>query len=254
MTGREETPPPGEPEFDADAFEAAFAQEFGEAVEPERVVHDRAVDDADADEVAGSSDNQADGADGADRAHEAGAANPDAGPRRTGSDAADEPARRRVVAVVLTPIASAPALAGLCAMAKIDADIVPTRRGALAARVIETSADDPSELLGGPPAEADELAVTLSRTSKAGVVLLTARLGTGDEGLTGTITGRQYTAGEAGEEVAAGLMLAHADDVVEQILLGMLAPADAPGRLAPKELSRWQAARLLSKATKRKRP
>ncbi|QOR72169.1 hypothetical protein IM660_08025 [Ruania alkalisoli] len=241
MTGREDTPPPEEPEFDADAFEAAFAQEFGDAVEPDRTI--------------GPADPGGDGH-GQDRPGVAAGAQsqPSAEDSQPSAEGPGGSAPRRVVAVVLTPIASAPALAGLCAMAKIDADIVPTRRGAVAVRVIETTGDDPSELLGGPPAEADELAATLSRTSKAGVVLLTARLGTGDEGLTGTITGRQYDAGEAGEEVAAGLMLAHADDVVEQMLLGLLPPAQAPGRLAPKELSRWQAARLLSKATKRKRP
>ncbi|UFU04251.1 hypothetical protein LQF12_06630 [Ruania suaedae] len=207
MTGREDEAS----DFDAEAFEAAFAREFGETTEP---------DD-------------------------------EPGP---GAPPEPEPERKRVVAVVLTPIASAPALAGLCAIAKIDADIIPTGRGAVAARIIETAGDDPSELLGGPPPEADALAATLSRTAQAGVVLLTARLGAGAEGITGTITGRQYTGGEAAEEVSAGLMLAHADNVVEQILLGSLAPADAPGRLAPQELSRWQAARLMSKATRKKRP
>ncbi|SED88559.1 hypothetical protein [Ruania alba] len=214
-------------DFDPQAFDAAFAEAFGEAVEPERTF--RATGDS--------------------------AAEPEPAPAGAGPESpTDEPAPRRVVAVVLTPIASAPALAGLCAIAKLDADIVPTRSGALAVRVIETAADDPSELLGGEPAEATELATVLSRTAKAGVVLLTARLGQGDEGLTGRISGRQFTAGASGEEVAAGLILAHADDVVEQILLGVTQPQDAPGRLAPKELGRWQAARLLGKATRRKRP
>ncbi|UFU05103.1 hypothetical protein [Ruania halotolerans] len=237
-----------EPEdFDSSAFDAAFAEAFGEAVEPERTFRSSAEGSAHEGAIDGAS-GESEARVGVSESEDSGTSDESAEP------AADQPAPRRVVAVVLTPIASAPALAGLCAIAKLDADIVPTRSGALAVRVIETAADDPSELLGGDPAEAVELAGTLSRTAKAGVVLLTARLGQGDEGLTGTISGRQFTAGEAGDEVAAGLILAHADDVVEQILLGMLQPQDAPGRLAPKELGRWQAARMLGKATRKKRP
>ena len=160
-----------------------------------------------------------------------------------------------MLAVVLSPIASAPVLAALCAMAEVEADIVPSRRGALAAKVITTSGElDPSELLTGAPAEAGELAAVLSKTAKVGVVLLTARLGTGEEGVTGTISGREYVAGEPAKEVSPGLILAHADDVVEQILLGTLDPARAPGRLEPKRMSRWQAARLMAKQVRRRRP
>lgn len=204
-------------EFDEAAFEAAFAAEFGEAVEPERTAT--------------------------------------AGEGATAPEAAPSPEKRRVLTVVLTPIASAPVLAALCAMAEVDADIVPSKRGALAAKVITTSGElDPSELLTGAPAEARELAAVLSRTAKVGVVLLTARLGEGEDGVTGTISGREYQAGEPGAEVSPGLILAHADDVVEQILLGTLDPAQAPGRLVPKEMSRWQAARLMAKQVRRRRP
>src|SRR5699024_2070017 len=228
-------------EFDEAAFEAAFAAEFGQAVEPERSLRE----------------------DGADVPAEQGQTEEaDAPPVRSAAgadDAAQEAApsseTRRVLAVVLTPIASAPVLAALCAMAEVDADIVPSRRGAVAAKVITTSGElDPSELLTGAPAEARELAAVLSKTAKVGVVLLTARLGTGEEGVTGTISGREYVAGEPGKEVSPGLILAHADDVVEQILLGALDPARAPGRLVPKEMSRWQAARLMAKQVRRRRP
>lgn len=232
---------PSPEEFDEAAFEAAFAAEFGQAVEPERTVR----------------------ADGADAPVEEGqppdADAPPLRPAAGADDAAQEAApssqTRRVLAVVLTPIASAPVLAALCAMAEVDADIVPSRRGAVAAKVITTSGElDPSELLTGAPAEAGELAAALSRTAKLGVVLLTARLGKGDEGISGTISGRQYVGGEPGEEVSPGLVLAHADDVVEQILLGALDPAQAPGRLVPKEMSRWQAARLMAKQARKRRP
>lgn len=215
MTGEGKSSGNQEPEeFDAAAFEEAFAAEFGETVEP-----DRQIDDTPA------------------------------------TDAEDEGETRRVLAVVLTPIASAQVLAALCSMAEIDADIIPSKRGALAAKVITTSGDlDPGELLSGAPSGATELATTLSGTTKLGVVLLTARLGAGEEGVTGTISARSFDNGTEGEEVAPGLILAQSDDVVEQILIGSLAPADAKGRLVPTEMSRWQAARVMAKQMKRRKP
>lgn len=234
MTGRDQGPnegPPEEPdsgsdgapdadqEFDQEAFDTAFAEAFGDVAEPERPEGDS-------------------GAPGATSAAEALA--PGAG--------------RRLIAVVLTPIRSAAALAGLCAMASIEAEIIPSKNGALAVRVLPAeAADDPEMLLTGAPGAATELAATLSRTAKAGVVLLTAQLGEGEEGLTGTITGRKYTGGEPGEEVPAGLVLANADDVLEALLLGTLAPQDAPGRVGPDSAPPWRSGRLSNKPRRRKR-
>ena len=240
MTGGQRRGPGGADspeEFDEAAFEAAFAAEFGQAVEPERTLRADAGDDGES-----------------NRGHSA-RPTPPAGAPGAAPEAAPSADKRRVLAVVLTPIASAPVLAALCAMAEVDADIVPSKRGALAAKVVTTSGElDPSELLTGAPAEAGELATVLSKTAKVGVVLLTARLGEGEDGITGTISGREYQGGEPGAEVSPGLILAHADDVVEQILLGTLDPAQAPGRLVPKEMSRWQAARLMAKQVRRRRP
>src|SRR5690606_27567848 len=101
---------------------------------------------------------------------------------------------RAIVAVVLTPVSSAPALAGLCAMAGIDATVVPTSRGALAARVIERAGDGDdalAELIGEAPEIATSMAAALSRTSRYGAILLVSRLGEGDEGLVGTIVASQ---------------------------------------------------------------
>lgn len=227
MTGREDEPGaagPDEPDFDLEAFEKAFADEFGQTIEPERP-----------------------GAQPADEARQVSADQSESAAAATG---------RRIVAVVLTPVRSAPALAGLCAMGGIDAEIIPTKNGALAVRVLPAeAADDAEMLLTGAPAAATELASTLSRTAKVGVVLLTAQLGEGDEGLTGTITGRNYQGGEAGEEAPAGLILANADDILESILLGTLAPADAPGRLTPASWGpSWRQSRLFNKTRRRKRP
>lgn len=165
---------------------------------------------------------------------------------------------KSLVAVVLTPVASAPALAGLCAMAKIEAHVVPTSRGALAVRVIERddAADDSlAELLGEAPEIAMTMAATLSRTSRYGAVLLVSRLGEGDEGLVGTIAASQWNNGErTADTVSAGLVLAQSDDVVEQLLLGTLAPEAAEGAVSPGTLPPWQARRLFKKTQRKPRP
>jgi hypothetical protein len=165
---------------------------------------------------------------------------------------------KALVAVVLTPVSSAPALAGLCAMAGIDAHVVPTSRGALATRVIERDGetdDSLAELLGEAPEIATTMAATLSRTSRYGAVLLVSRLGEGDEGLVGTIAASQWNAGKRTEDpVSAGLVLAQADDVVEQLLLGAITPEAAEGAIAPGKLPPWQARRLFKKTQRKPRP
>src|SRR5699024_6318047 len=133
------------------------------------------------------------------------------------------------VALVLTPVAAAPALAGLCAISGIDAHVVPTSSGAVAGLELasttsqesdgETSADwDIAELLGGVeavPTEADNLARRLSELLRSSVVLLSATLspGEGEGELAGQLAARRYTEGEAGDELAVGLVLAGADDL-----------------------------------------
>ncbi|HLS72392.1 MAG TPA: hypothetical protein VK046_01380 [Actinomycetaceae bacterium] len=172
------------------------------------------------------------------------------------------------LAVVLTPVASAPALAGLCAMSDIDVHVVPSRAGAVA--VIELAPEEPaapaedwdiSELLGEPgeevPAEADTLARDLSRLSKAGVVLITAALAQDvgiEKGLSGHLTARRYAGGEPGEEVPVGLVLAGADDVVEDLVLGRTAVTEVRGHQRSGDLPRWKAARMFAKGLRRPRP
>src|SRR5699024_693253 len=103
-----------------------------------------------------------------------------AGPTRRGDPLDQGCAVREIpaVAVVLTPVASASALAGLCAMQDVDVHVVPSRSGAVAVVELEPAPDKPpaddwdiTELLGTPgeevPAAADEVARTLSRLTKA---------------------------------------------------------------------------------------
>lgn len=158
------------------------------------------------------------------------------------------------LALVLTPVASAPALAAACAASGLVVDVVPTSRGAVAVRAVavpEPSADewDISELLGAEdvvPPEAAELASTLSRLTRHGVVLVTARLAEDsgvESGLSGQISARRYAGGEAAEEVPGGLVIAGADDVVEDLLLGRRVVTDIPGHVSSRDVGhgrgRW---------------
>ncbi|OKL51515.1 hypothetical protein [Buchananella hordeovulneris] len=142
---------------------------------------------------------------------------------------------RRALAVVLTPFESAEAVAALCAMGNLAASVVPTPTGAVVARELTLASSpeaDLDQLLAVTPPAADQMARLLSRTSRAGVVLLLSELATdvgNEQGLSGHITARQYNAGEPGEEVPVGLVLARMDSLVEDILIGRQQLAQAPG-------------------------
>lgn len=165
------------------------------------------------------------------------------------------------VAVVLTPLAGADALASLCAMSDLDCTVVPSRSGAFAVKeFVSAHAEwDVSELLGGAdtePAEAAELASALSRLSRAGVVLMTADLATDvgiESGLSGTITARRYTNGRAGEDAAAGLLLASMDQEVEDVLLGVTRAEDIKGAVRSSEVRPGRAMRWFGRGLRRPR-
>ena len=172
-----------------------------------------------------------------------------------------DPPRAVKVAVVLTPLASAEALATLCAMSDLDCVVVPARSGAFAVKeLVSAHAEwDVSELLGGAdtePAEAAELASALSRLSRAGVVLFTADLATDvgiESGLSGTITARRYADGEAGEEASAGLLLASVDQEAEDVLLGITRAQDVRGALRTSEIKPGRTMRWLGRGLRRPR-
>ncbi|MFC7405386.1 hypothetical protein [Georgenia alba] len=181
-----------------------------------------------------------------------------------GADDVTAPVGR--LALVLTPVASAPALAGLCAIAGIDVDVVPSSSGAVAALEIvpEKKPDsdewDISELVGGedggfPPA-AEELAANLSRLTRAGVVLVVGDLATDvgiETGLSGHLSARRYAGGQPEEDVPAGLILASADEVVEELILGRTRPEQVKGHQRSGTLPRWKAARLFGRGLRRRK-
>ncbi|WP_194949606.1 hypothetical protein [Actinomyces trachealis] len=163
-----------------------------------------------------------------------------------------EPAQAVKIAVVLTPLANADALAQLCAMSGLDCTVVPTRTGAVAVKEFVSSHQewDVAELLDGvdtEPAEAAELAGRLSHLSRGGTILLTADLATDvgiESGLSGTITARGYERGQGGPGMSSGLVLASVDNVVEDLLFGLAKAETLPGAVRSSDvklgpLGRW---------------
>lgn len=159
------------------------------------------------------------------------------------------------IAVVLTPVASASALVGLCAMSGVNCTVVPSTTGAVAARELPPPDDPFAALVTDVPPAAEELAATLSRLTHTEVLLLVARLGTDHDGETaGQLTAHRYAAGEAAGEVPPGLALASADGVVEDLLLGQVALADVPGGEDTGQIPRWKAARMFTRGLKKRKP
>ena len=172
----------------------------------------------------------------------------------------DEQAPKAVkVAVVMTPLNRADGLAGMCALMNLDCTVVPSSSGAFAVKqFVSAHSDwDVAELLGGSdsePAEAAELAAQLSRLSRAGAVLMTADLATDvgiESGLSGTITARHFTNGQSGEEASAGLLLASMDQVVEDVLLGVIDADSVPGAVRSSEIKAPRAMRWLGRGLRR---
>ena len=172
----------------------------------------------------------------------------------------DDQAPRAVkVAVVMTPLNRADGLAGMCSLMDLDCTVVPSSSGAFAVkRFVSAHSDwDVAELLGGSdsePAEAAELAAQLSRLSRAGAVLMTADLATDvgiESGLSGTITARHFANGQPGEEASAGLLLASMDQVVEDVLLGVIDADDVPGAVKSSEIQAPRAMRWFGRGLRR---
>lgn len=118
---------------------------------------------------------------------------------------------------------------------------------------------DISELFGDDvvPSEANDLAARISQLTRIGVVLLTAQLtedGAFESGLSGQITAKRYLSGEPAEDLAAGLVLAGADDVVEDLLLGRVSVVDVKGHVSSRDAGRGRRSRWIGKGLRRPRP
>ena len=99
---------------------------------------------------------------------------------------------------------------------------------------------EPEAETGPSPRAGEELATAMSTITKRGIVLVTADLGvdTGPEtGLAGHVTAREWTAGEPGDDVPPGLLLANADEVLEDLVLGRRAPDEIAGAIRASDVT-----------------
>ena len=138
------------------------------------------------------------------------------------------------VALVVTPVAAPGPLAATCAMAKIPVDVVPSTVGAIAA-CRDTAGDGPRDA-----------AVAVSRLLKGVPVVLLEKSG-------GRVAASRWLDGEQGEDLAAGLVLSGAPDVLEDLLVGTVAAADVPGVVSSVGLSRFRALRMLAASARANR-
>lgn len=160
----------------------------------------------------------------------------------------------RYLAIVWTPVASAEALAGLCALQGIDTLVIPTSRGALVIEEEDVSPELDLELMSaGVPERIIEIATLLARLSSDGVAVLSSRVDRSEEGLAGDL--RAYHFGPTGESetVPAGLLLTRADAVIEGLATGRVLPADIEGGIRSGELSTRTATKFVRKGLRRRR-
>lgn len=139
----------------------------------------------------------------------------------SGLDATDEP----TVAVVVTQVAVAGALAAACSLAQVDVDAVPSPVGAIA-------------VLRDPAAGATATAAISQLLRQAPVVLLERRAE--------QVSATQWVAGAQTKELPPGLVLSGAPEVLEDLLLGDLDPATVDGTVTSVGLSRWKAMRMIA--------
>lgn len=144
--------------------------------------------------------------------------------------AADEP----VVAVVVTQVAGARPLAAACSLAGVAVDAVPSPVGALA--VLRDAGD---------AARTAEAAAAISRMLRTSPVILMDRRA-------GRISASRWSAGEKEDDLAAGLVLSGAPDVLDDLLVGGTPAADVDGVETSVGMSRWAAMRALSAGRRRR--
>jgi hypothetical protein len=136
------------------------------------------------------------------------------------------------VAVVVTSVAAAEALAGALRLAGAAFPpatvVVPTATGAVVAAAVDT-------------VQAQDLAGSVSRVLRdVPVVLLSQEAG--------QIGAGRWVGGRVGESLAPGLVLTSLDDTVEALLLGRTLPSAAVGAIEVARLGRLHAARMVAAA------
>jgi hypothetical protein len=138
------------------------------------------------------------------------------------------------VALLVTPVASAAALAATCALAGIAVDVVPSPVGALAAC---------RDRSGDTPARA---AASISQLLKGVPVVLLVRRES-------QLEASRWLDGTRGEDLAPGLVLNDAPEVLEDLVLGSTTPDDLEGVESSVGMSRLRAMRLLASSARKNR-
>ena len=134
-------------------------------------------------------------------------------------------------AVVVTPVPAPEALVAACALAGIEAYVVPSEVGALAVC---------ADAEGEAPLEAG---ARLSQLLK-GILVVVLRNTAGQIDATG------FQDGQATEVQSAGLWLDAAPVLLEDLVTGTLEVQDVEGVVSSVGLSRWRAARNLAKLSR----
>lgn len=146
-------------------------------------------------------------------------------------------ASKRSRYAVLTPFTQANVVAGVCAIARFDVEILPSETGALVLHEMSSLPYDEWDIrnITGPDQEeidrlareggaesGSAVAAYLSRLSRYGVVLFDVVLSKNsgfEEGVSGEVHAWRYLNGKASEELSAGLLLQTLDIRLEQFLL-----------------------------------
>ena len=132
---------------------------------------------------------------------------------------------RPTVALVITPVALAAPLAAACALAGVDADVVPSEVGAIA--VLR----DP---LAGPVSAAG----VSQMLRQVPVVLLERRAS--------QMSASQWVGGQRTRDLPPGLVLSDAPEVLEELLLDGRAPSSVDGVVSSVGMSKLKAMRTLA--------
>lgn len=142
--------------------------------------------------------------------------------------------RKRELAVLLTQVADAEALAAACALAELDVDAIPTPVGALA-------------VLRDPAGDAPEhAAAAISKIIAAVPLVLVTRT-------EGQLSAVRYQDGQAEGSLPPGLVLSGAPEALEDLLTGQLTVADLPGGIGTQGIGRLKAMRMLASIARKAR-
>jgi len=142
------------------------------------------------------------------------------------------------VAALLTPIASGEVLAAICALNGSKCDVIEVPQGTFAVMVDSS------------PGRADQAATAVSSIQRD-IVMVTA------ERHDGQVTVRRWAKGVKGEEIAPGLALDQAPEIVRNIMLGAITMDEIattnPDMVFPGRMGRVKAFRILRKLSSRAR-